>query len=252
MREILADLVAEEQSLDQFLQGLHERQWRRPTLADGWDVRDVVSHLASLETFAAGLIEERAETIDPPITDFQKWIDDGVESGRTKRYQEIIEWWRSGRARVVDALSRVDAGYRIPWVLGTMSARSFATLRLMETWAHGLDIRGGFPVEPDPESEEEEEVDSSRIRHVAWLAHRMLPWAFEQAGEPFPEQGIRVQLIGPRYARWVYGPEDSDQTIKGHAGDWCRVAVGRLDSAETGLKTNGPFAEVALRVVRTY
>jgi uncharacterized protein (TIGR03084 family) len=250
MREILADLVAEEQSLDQFLQTLNDRDWRKPSLAAGWDVRAVVSHLAALESFAAALIEERASSIDPPIEDLDAWIAEGVARGRSKRYQEVLEWWRSGRARVVDALSRVEPGYRVPWVLGSMSARSFATLRLMETWAHGLDIRGAFPDRVDPE--EEQEVDTPRLRHVAWLAHRMLPWAFEQAGEAFPDQGIRVELMGPRYARWVYGPADTDQVIKGIAGEWCRVAVRRLDAADSGLKAIGEHAEVALRVVRAY
>ena len=80
----------------------------------------------------------------------------------------------------------------------------------------------------------------------------MLPWAFQQAGEEFPETGIRVELMGPRYARWVYGPEDAPDVIKGVAGDWCRIAVQRMDVEDTGLKAIGDNAETALRVVRAY
>ena len=102
------------------------------------------------------------------------------------------------------------------------------------------------------EEEEDPTADTPRIRHVAWLAHRMLPWSFEQAGEDFPETGIRVELMGPRYARWVYGPEDAPDVIKGVAGEWCRIAVHRLDSGATSLKAEGDKAELALKVVRTY
>jgi hypothetical protein len=80
----------------------------------------------------------------------------------------------------------------------------------------------------------------------------MLPFSFEQAGETYPEQGIRIELMGPRYARWVYGPDDTEFVIKGTAGEFCRVAVHRLDASSTSLKAVGDSAETALRVVRAY
>lgn len=253
MREILSDLVAEQQSLDQFLQRIHERDWKLPTSAKGWSILDTVSHLAYTETFAASAIEQGQAFVDAEaVTDVDEWTARGVAQGRGKRYQEIIEWWRNGRADVVDALSRMDAADRIPWVLSSVSAKGFATLRLMETWAHGLDIKDAMEGRLPVDEEEEPEGDSPRLRHVAWLAHRMLPYAFEQAGEAYPANGVRVQLMGPRYARWVFGPEDTDNVIKGIASEFCRVAVHRLDAADTGLKAIGDDAETALRVLRAY
>ena len=49
MHQILADLVAEQQALDQFLQTVKDRDWKTKTPAAGWDVRDQVSHLAFFE-----------------------------------------------------------------------------------------------------------------------------------------------------------------------------------------------------------
>ena len=253
MREILSDLVAEQQSLDQFLQRIHERDWKLPTPAKGWSIHDTVSHLAFTETFAADVIARGQAAIDEAnLTDVDEWTQRGVTEGRSKRYQEVIEWWRNGRADVVDALSRMDPRERIPWVVNSMSAKAFATLRLMETWAHGLDIRaameGRLPVTED----EEVDSDSPRLRHVAWLAHRMLPFAFADAGEEYPAGGIRLQLMGPKYASWVFGPADAENIVRGAAAEFCRVAVHRLDVSETGLKAVGDAAEVALRVVRAY
>ena len=264
MREILSDLVAEQQHLDQFLQTLSTRQWTTMTPAPGWSIQDTVSHLAYAEGFAAEVLEEGQKRIDrEKITDIDAWTEIGVGQGRGRRHQEIIEWWRFGRADVVDALSRMQATDRIPWFYGDMGAASFASIRLMETWAHGLDIKCAMldritPLDRPPEDLEEDEEwndpleDTTRLRHIASLGQRSLRFAFEQAGEEFPESDIRVEVMGPLYAAWRFGPEDTDQVIKGMAGDWCRLVVQRQTAEDTGLKAVGDFAETALQIARTY
>ena len=264
MREILSDLVAEQQHLDQFLQTLRDRQWATKTPAEGWTIQDTVSHLAYVESFAAEVLEEGKKRVDKEkITDLDTWTEIGAEQGRGRRHQEIIEWWRFGRADVVDALSRMLATDRVPWIYGDMSAQSFANLRLMETWAHGLDVKAAIldriiPLPAPPEGVEEDEewsdplADTTRLRHIAALGQRSLPFAFEQAGEEYPDAGIRVEVMGPLYAAWRFGPEDTDQVIKGMAGDWCRLVVQRQTAEETGLKAVGEHAELALTIARAY
>jgi len=261
MREILSDLVAEQQQLDQFLQTLRDRQWATPTPADGWTIQDTVSHLAFTEHFAAEVLAEgETRVVAENVTDIDAWTQVGVNQGRGRRHQEIIEWWRFGRADVVDALSRMMGTERVPWLHGDMSARSFASIRMMETWAHGLDIKSAIlgrmtPLDELPEDDEEYEdplADTPRLRHIASLGQRSLPFAFAQAEEEFPSQGIRVEVMGPLYAAWRFGPEDTDQVIKGMAGDWCRVVVQRQDAEDTGLKAVGEHAERALLVATTY
>ena len=261
MRAILSDLVAEQQQLDQFLQTLRDRQWRTPTPAHGWTIQDTVSHLAHTEEFAAEVLAEgEARLKAEDITDIEAWTDMGAELGRGRRHQEIIEWWRFGRADVVDALSRMLATDRVPWLHGEMSTQSFAAVRLMETWAHGLDVKGAIldritPLAAPPEDDEEYVdplADTTRLRHIAALGHRTLPFAFEQAGLEYPPQGIRVEVMGPFYSAWRYGPEDTDQVIKGKAADWCRVVVQRQDAEDTGLRAVGEYAESALQIATTY
>lgn len=260
MREILSDLVAEEQQLDQFLQGLSTREWKWETPAAGWTIQDQVSHLAYVENFAAEVIAEGKPRIKAEkITDLDSWNARGPAEGQGQRHQEVIEWWRHGRADVVDALSRMLATDRIEWLCGDMSAKSFATMRLMETWAHGLDIKVAVlnRITPIPEDDLEEDqedplADTPRLRHIAWLGQKMLPFSFKEAGTKFPKQGIRVELMGPKYAAWRFGPEDTDQVIRGMAGDWCRVVVQRQDASSTGLKAVGASAELALEIARAY
>ena len=71
------------------------------------------------------------------------------------RPQDVIEWWARGQAKVVEPLSHMEPDSRIEWIEGDMSARTFATFRLMETWMHGLDIYATLGIEvgghrPDP------------------------------------------------------------------------------------------------------
>lgn len=263
MREILSDLVAEQQQLDQFLQTLRDRQWSTPTPAEGWSIQDTVSHLAYTEALAAEVLEQGAERLEEEmkgVSSLDEWTARGVERGRGRRHQEIIEWWRFGRADVVEALSRMLATDRVPWLHGDMSAKTFATTRLMETWAHGLDIKAAIlgrmtPLDEPPEDDEDYDdplAETTRLRHIAYLGQKTLPFAFAQAGEDYPESGIRVEVMGPLYAAWRFGPEDTDQVIKGMAADWCRLVVHRVALEDTGLKAVGESAEKALTIARVY
>jgi len=245
MREILADLVAEQQALDQLLQRAPDRDWKRPTPAAGWTVQDTISHLAATEERALRSIagDRKLAAEIKAAGGVDAYNQAGVEAGRAKRPQEVIEWWRHNRAAVVEALSRTPRQTRISWYAGPMGARTFATARLMETWAHGLDIVAAL---------QREVADTARLRHVAWLGWKTLPYAFSQASEKY-RQPVRVELVGPGYARWVFGPEESDQVIRGQAGDWCRLVVRRLPKGrEKELAATGPVAVTALRVAKAY
>jgi uncharacterized protein (TIGR03084 family) len=164
-----------------------------------------------------------------------------IKKGRSMRPQDVIEWWRGGRAKVVEPLSHMGADDRVPWIAGDMSARTFATFRLMETWMHGLDIYQTLGIEVE---------DTQRIRHVCWLGWKTLPYAFKQAGEHY--EPVRVEVIGPGYAKWVYGPEDADNLIKGSASDWARLVVHRAKPSDIRLKVTGEQAETAIKVARAF
>jgi uncharacterized protein (TIGR03084 family) len=168
----------------------------------------------------------------------EAFVKAGAAKAKGKRPQEVIEWWRFARADVVDALSRMKPGDRVTWIEGKVSARTFATLRLAETWARGLAILEGL---------DKEIIDTARLRHIAWLGWATLPHAFKAAGEHY--EPIRVEVVGPAYARWVFGPENGEQVIRGHAGEWCRLVVGRLDAAKSeSLTATGEVADTALEV----
>jgi len=92
-------------------------------------------------------------------------------------------------------------------------------------------------------------TDTGRLRHVAWLAHRTLPYALSLGGEQ--PVAVRCELTAPD-GTWRFGPPDAELAITGPAGEFCRVAVHRLDPAETALRASGPHGARALRLLRTY
>lgn len=242
MREILSDLVAEQQFLDQSLQRIPIRHWDRLTPAGKWSVRDTISHLADSADLATDTLMGGDRVKEWQTSgDLENLRQRAIQRGREMRPQDVIEWWRGGRAKVVEPLSHMADDDRVEWIEGSMSARTFATFRLMETWAHGLDIYAALDIEVE---------DTPRIRHVCWLGWKTLPYAFKAAGLDYSP--IRVEVIGPGYAKWVYGSAEAENLIKGSASDWARIVVRRLDAAATRLKVSGDTAQAALEVAQAY
>lgn len=242
MRDILSDLVAEQQFLDQSLQRIPNKIWDTVTPNAPWTVRDTIAHLADFEDLGADAIAGGNGVKEwQNASDLEEMRKRAVKKGRDMRFQDVIEWWRGARARVVEPLSHMNGDDRVEWIAGDMSARTFATFRLMETWMHGLDIYSTLRLEVE---------DTPRIRHVCWLGWKTLPYAFKQAGEHY--EPVRIEVIGPGYAKWVYGPTDSDQLIKGSASDWARLAVQRIPPDGTRLKVTGEYAEKAIRHAQAF
>ena len=154
----------------------------------------------------------------------------------------IFARWREARREAVSALRAADPGQPMSWVEAPLKPATMATTRLAEHWAHGLDITGPLGI-PFP--------DTDRLRHVAWLAHRSLPYAFTLAD--VGAQDIACDLTAPDgMAHWRYGPQDADSWISGPAGAFCRVAAQRRRPEESGLQASGPHGIAALRLLRTY
>lgn len=89
-----------------------------------------------------------------------------------------------------------------------------------------------------------------RIRHIAWLGHRTLPYAF--AAEGIDGGPVYCALTGPGGETWTYGDPDAASTITGPASDFCRVGARRLAPGDSALTATGPHGAQALAVLRNY
>ena len=195
-----------------------------------------MSHLASIEELAA---QAASDGLDPNelvarAGSLNALVKEGVDRGKSMRPQDVIEWWRGSRAQTMDALWNKEPGDRMHWFGGDVSAKMMATYRIMETWAHGLDVW-------DIYGDEETIIETPRLQHIAFLGHHLLELVFAQAGEEY--EPVRLEVMGPGYAKWVFGPEDADK-IKGPAIDWCRLVVRRAELKDLpDLEAFGPAAE---------
>jgi len=149
-----------------------------------------------------------------------------------QRADVVFERWQRARRAALAALRAADPDRALAWVAAPVKPATLATTRLAEHWAHGLDITGPLSLDFP---------DSDRLRHVAWLAHRTLPYAMTVAGEqPAP---VRCELTAPDGGSvWEFGPAEAESGITGPAGDFCRVAARRLAPASSRLSVSGPQA----------
>jgi uncharacterized protein (TIGR03084 family) len=249
---IVRDLVLEGAALDSLLAGLPEPAWRTATPAAGWDVRDTVAHLAIGDELALECVrndrvpkvmQDGLESIlagEPSATAFERKM---LSRGRSMPAVEVHRWWRNTNAELCAELHAVAPDRRIPWGPTRMSPASFTTARMMETWAHGLDCFDAAGAEP---------VYTDRLRHIAELSVRALPYAFMINGRENPGP-VRLELRGPGGDIWNVGPDDAATVIRGAASDWCRVATHRNRRGERErLHGEGPDATDVLKYVQAY
>ena len=243
---LLDDLAAEQRDLREQLVAIDPDAWLRPTPARGWDVRDTIAHLADTDEMAIATATGRPGSINDRAGVSASGEDvtyQGVLYGRRRAGAEVLAWWESTAAAEHEMFRSIDPGVRVPWGIG-MRPPSLVTARLMETWAHGLDVLAALGVEPR---------DTDRLAHVAWLATRALPYAYTVAGREPPADAIRVELTLPSGAKWNMGPDTAVNRITGPAGEYCRVFVHRLRPADaTALRAEGPAAIDALAVARAF
>ncbi|MEU5884274.1 maleylpyruvate isomerase family mycothiol-dependent enzyme [Spirillospora sp. NPDC047279] len=240
--DVFADLRAEYEHLDGVLAGLPAAQWAHPSAAEGWTVADVVLHLAQTEEMAAASVagdESVFELIQPGQVDAM--AADVVAAQRDVSPGDLLERWRAVASVTPGALAAVPPGTRLRWITNRMSAAALATTRLAEHWTHAHDITDALGI-PYP--------DTARLRHIAWLGHRTLPYAFEAQGvEGGP---VRCALTSPEGEIWAFGDPAAASAITGPASDFCRVGAQRLAPGASGLKATGPYGPQALGVLRNY
>jgi uncharacterized protein (TIGR03084 family) len=240
--DVLDDLGAEQERLEAILLGLPEEQWLAESGAPGWTVADVVLHLAQSE-------EAVVASVHSDVTGMRAGFAAGSVDAMMEEFVRaeraapaaVFERWRAARLAALEALAGADPQQPLPWVATMLKPRTLATTRLAEHWAHGLDITAPSGA-PFP--------DTDRLRHIAWLAHATLPYAFQLAGHG-PQQ-VFCELTGPDGTTFRYGPEDAASTVTGPLGSFCRVGAQRLAPDDADLVVSGPHGATALRLLRNY
>jgi uncharacterized protein (TIGR03084 family) len=241
MQDLCADLAAEHAALDAALDAATD--WDAATPAEGWSIRDTVSHLWFFDQRALlALTDPDAFAADASVL-LERGIDASVEPGRGIEPHELHANWRRDREALIDHARTVDPSTRVPWYGPAMGARSFITARLMETWAHGQDVVDAVGVDRPA---------TDRLRHVAHIGVRARPFSYAVNERPLPDADVYVGLDAPGGELWEWGDVESRDRVTGPALDFCLVVTQRRHLSDTALEVTGPAATEWMSIAQAF
>jgi uncharacterized protein (TIGR03084 family) len=246
LRALTLDLVYESASLGAMLAALTADQWRLRTPAPGWTIADQVSHLAYFDETTLASIRDperfrrEAAALAGRGDDFPDQI---AAEYRHLGPAELLTWFMTARRALLQGYGSADPGARLPWYGLDMGPASSITARLMETWAHGQDIADTLGIERPA---------TGRLRHVAYLGIRSLPYSYSVNGLPQPDAPIRVELAAPDGGEWTWGPATAADRVRGTALDFCLVVTQRRHRSDTGLVITGETATQWIGIAQAF
>lgn len=251
MHDLLIALAAQHAELAQLVDGCTNDDWERPTRCEGWDVAAVLLHLAQTDEFATASARGELDRFrdgflgsrDHQTVSVDEAAAAQVEIDQAAGGDAIRRRWHDASQEMRAAFDAGDPHARVTWVSGQLSLQTLAATRLSECWIHTGDIASALGVELPP---------TDRLRHIARLAWRTLPYAFER-GDTAMTGPVALDLTGPNGEQWRFEPDaPARTTISGSAAEFCDVAARRVEPDATSLVGSGPDAATVLRLVRTY
>jgi uncharacterized protein (TIGR03084 family) len=243
MDAICTDLAAEHAALDAIVAPLDDAAWDTPTPAPGWTIRDQIGHLWFFDGTAV-LAATDAEAFKRSTEAILSGEPDAIlAQPRAMTPPELLAEWRQGRARMLEVFRSLDPSARVPWYGPPMAARSFATARLMETWAHGQDVADTLGVQRPP---------TARLKHVAHIGVRARPFAYATNGRQVPEGEVFVDLVAPGGEHWTWNDPASPDRVSGDALEFCLVVTQRRHPADTKLVIEGPLASEWMGIAQAF
>lgn len=244
---MIDDLRAESDELDALVAPLTADDWALDTPAPGWTVGHQIAHLLWTDRVALiSVVDEPrfADVLTEAASDPTGFVDAGTNSlvAETKP-KDLLDDWRTTRAALHDALFHVEPGRKLVWFGPPMSAASMATARLMETWAHGLDVADALGVVRPA---------TNRLRSIAHLGVRTRDFAYAVHSLSPPVEAFRVELTAPDGTSWAWGPEDAAQRVTGSALDFCQLVTQRRPRAALDVVAVGADAEQWLTIAQAF
>ena len=233
MKDTCPDLLAEYRELAALADSLTPQQWQQRSEFYGWTPWDEVAHLCYFDDTAL-LSATDPEAFARDAAALMARLAQGEEISAIARSAyghltgpALVAHWRVRHERLVEVLAGLDPKARLAWYGPPMSARSFATARLMETWAHGQDVwdvvRRRRPATP-------------RLKHIAHIGVTTFGWTFINRKLPVPQGAPRVELLGPDEETWTWGDASDMDFVRGSAEDFCLLVTQRRHLDDTALQ----------------
>ena len=243
---IVDDLRDESDALDALVAPLDPAGWATPTPAPGWTIAHQIAHLSWTDRASLTSITDEpafGELLTAAASDPLGFVDRAAEELVLTPPDQLLARWRQTRAQLHTALRGVAEGRKLLWFGPPMSAASMATARLMETWAHGLDVADALGATVTP---------SNRLKSIAHLGVRTRDFAFSVHELTPPAEPFRVDLTAPDGTHWTWGPEDARQRVTGSALDFCCLVTQRRPLATLDVVGEGTDAVAWLDIAQAF
>ena len=243
---IVDDLRDESDALDSLVAPLDPARWAQPTPSAGWTVAHQIAHLLWTDRVSLiSITDEPAfgEQLTAAAGDPLGFVDKAAGELALTPPDQLLAQWRQTRSRLHTALRGVAEGRKLLWFGPPMSAASMATARLMETWAHGLDVADALGAIVAP---------SARLKSIAYLGVRTRDFAFTVHELTPPAEPFRVDLTAPDGTHWTWGPEDAAQRVTGSAMDFCCLVTQRRPRAQLDVVADGADAAMWLDIAQAF
>jgi uncharacterized protein (TIGR03084 family) len=244
--DVIADLTADGDEVDQLVANLDDQQWGLPTPADGWTIAHQVAHLAA--TFKlAGLAAAQPEVFQAVTSNLSADFNANVKAAMAEYLadppQMLLGRWRAERATAEKALAAVPAGQTVPWLVRPLPAPVLAAAGMMELFGHGQDIADALGVRRER---------TDRLSHLVWFAVRVWDFGYLAHGLHAPDTEFRFEITAPSGALWAFGPAEAAQRISGPAEDFCLLVTRRRHHADLALEAVGDEARHWLEIAQAY
>lgn len=240
MKALCAEVRDEYIELANLVEAMTPEQWQLVTKFYGWTPFDEIAHLLFFDERGL-LAASDAEAFAADTADITRQLMKGREISAIARDcygrldgAALASQWRTCFERLVSKLEALDPKARLPWYGPQMSARSFATARMMEVWAHGQDIFDVLGKRRAP---------TARLKHIAHIGFTTFGWTFVNRKRPVPDSVPHVALTGPDGSTWTWGEPSTSNFVSGNAEDFCLVVTQRRNVADTGLRYGGSAAQ---------
>jgi uncharacterized protein (TIGR03084 family) len=243
---VIDDLAAESAQLDALVTPLAADGWRASTPAVGWTIAHQIGHLLWTDRVALTSVTDEAAFSDVLATAAANptgFVDEAAGHAALTPPAQLLAAWRDTRIRLHAELRTVADGRKLLWFGPPMSPASMATARLMETWAHGLDVADALGVVRPA---------TARLRSIAHIGVRTRDFAFTVHGLTPPAAPFHVELRAPDGDQWSWGPADAAQRITASAEDFCMLVTQRRPRAALDVVAEGPDAQRWLDIAQAF
>ena len=183
--DALALMEQEADRCKRFFETADESTWMRDTRCEGWDVRDLLAHLAGVETYHLACLDDTiqelfAEAAKAGMTDLNSFNDWAVQQRASRSRQEVLDEWRTKNTEVRRRMRELGADATMSSSVGPYPVDLMAFHIASEYATHGDDM----DVEVDTS-----EQDGRR----AWRA-KVSRFALKEAEKP-----VELSQAGDRY-----------------------------------------------------